>query len=230
MLQAQRSQQLTSGSLFQMRKVSHQLGGDFSLQQIQLDIDHSEIVFITGPSGAGKTTLLKILAGDINPQQGIVVVNDGVVRKDFFISCIYQDLRLIESLSIKDNLYLAYRPEAFKNFHDFERELQQLVKILNVNDRMGLKVKDANGGLKQKVAIIRSLLGRPNVILADEPTSSLDLEQTLKIYQLFEHYQKNMKMSIVWASHQRELVQRFSGRIIHLDVGRLVYAGKACFI
>ncbi|MBT6325532.1 MAG: cell division ATP-binding protein FtsE, partial [Bdellovibrionales bacterium] len=88
----------------------------------------------------------------------------------------------------------------------------------------------ANGGLRQKIAIIRALLTRPEVFIADEPTSSLDYDNAYKLYEVLNLYNAKRGMTVIWASHNRELVKKFTGRVVHLDKGKLVYSGNACFI
>ena len=95
---------------------------------------------------------------------------------------------------------------------------------------MHLKVRDANGGLKHKTALIRALLTRPQVLLADEPTASLDKENAHKIFDLLNFYNVKRNLTVVWATHNRELVKNFPGKIVHIENGKLVYSGHACFI
>ena len=95
---------------------------------------------------------------------------------------------------------------------------------------MHLALDKANGGLKQKVALVRALLAKPEIIILDEPTGSLDVDNARKVYEVLSYYNMKKKLTIIWASHNRELVKKFTGRIIHLDSGKLVYTGHACFI
>jgi cell division transport system ATP-binding protein len=91
-------------------------------------------------------------------------------------------------------------------------------------------MKDANGGLKQKVAMIRALLSKPQVLLADEPTAALDKESAMKLFEILNFYNVRRNLTVVWASHNRDLVKQFPGKIVHLDGGKLIYSGHACFI
>ena len=93
-----------------------------------------------------------------------------------------------------------------------------------------MKVKDANGGLKQKVAMVRALLSKPQVLLADEPTAALDKESAMKLFEILNFYNVRKNLTVIWASHNRDLVKQFPGKIVHLDAGNLVYSGHACFI
>lgn len=212
--------------LFFLEDVSVQFGAIKALRNIHLKIEKGEIVFITGASGAGKTSLLKVLAGQLNPTTGTAYQP----KKTFFISQIFQDLRLLERKTCEANLLSAFDRRIYATKSEFLQDMNELCKILGIKDRLGLKVKDANGGLKQKVAFVRALLCRPEVILCDEPTASLDSENAQRIYDVLNLYNTKRGLTVIWASHNRELVQRFSGRIVHLDKGKLIYSGHACFI
>lgn len=195
------------------------------LKDISLQIRVGEIIFLTGVSGAGKTTLLNVLAGNIMQSRGQMQnLTNG------FVAQVFQDLKLIERFTCRENLQYSYDPSVYKNRKEFTSDLEELSKILGITNKLDMKLTDANGGLKQKVAIIRALLSRPAVILADEPTSALDYENAKRFFDLLNIYNAKRKMTIIWASHNRELVQKFSGRVIHLDKGRLIHSGHACFI
>ena len=217
---------VSNSNLFYLEDISLQFGNIKALSHVQLNIEKGEIVFITGTSGAGKTSLLKILAGEIEPTSGRVKRPSSTV----FVSQVFQDLRLMGNLTCKENMSLAYDPSFYSSKKEFQKDLMELSRILGITDRLDIQIKSANGGLKQKVAIIRALLCRPDVIVCDEPTSSLDSENARKVFEILNLYNVKRKLTVVWASHNKELVKQFSGRIVHLDSGKLVYSGHACFI
>jgi len=212
-------------TLFKLDNVRVSFNGLDALKDVNLQVNSGEIVFLTGASGAGKTTLLNVLAGNIQPTAGKSFANPS----NFSVQ-VFQDLRLIERMTCRENLMFAFDPTIYKSRSEFSSDLEELAKILGISSRLDMKVRDANGGLKQKVAIIRALLTRPNVFIADEPTSSLDFDNAKRLFDLLNIYNTKRKMTIIWASHNRELVQKFTGRIIHLDKGRLIHSGHACFI
>ncbi len=222
-------QKLTS-QLFYLDNLSVVYDGLIALKSIQLSIERGEVLFVTGASGAGKSTLLRVLAGDICKFSGKKMDPCLLGHGDLFISQVFQDLKLIDRLSIIDNLLVCYDSSVYKNKKEFLGDLNELAKVLGIQSRLNIKVRDANGGLKQKVAIIRALLSKPDVLIADEPTNSLDFENAQKIFDLLNLYSIKRGMTVIWASHNSELVKRFTGRIVHLDKGRLVYSGHACFI
>ena len=213
-------------TLFRLRDVGVSFGRTSALKNIHLDIDRGEILFVTGASGAGKTTLLGVLAGDIEPTMGSCMG----YAENFFCARVFQDLRMIPDISIGDNLMLSFDSKLYGSRRQFLSDLLGLVKILGFEDKLDLKTSLANGGLKQKAASVRALLSRPDIFLADEPSSSLDFESAKKLFELLSLYNAKKAMTVVWASHNRELIKQFAGRIVHLDGGKLVYSGHACRI
>ncbi len=197
-----------------------------ALRSVQLSVKRGEIVFITGSSGAGKSTLLNVLSGKQNATKGRVVLP----QQECFVSQVFQDLRLLESKTCEENLWIAFDKKIYASKNEFYHELVELSRLLSVEDRLSVKIKHANGGLKQKIAIMRALLSRPDILLADEPTCSLDKDNARKVFDILNFYNQKRGMTIIWASHNKELIKQFSGRIVHLDNGKLIYSGHACFI
>ncbi|MEA9355583.1 ATP-binding cassette domain-containing protein [Bacteriovorax sp. PP10] len=219
------------GPIFYCEDVSVQFDEILALKNVQLTIERGEIIFLTGASGAGKTTLLKVLSGLQNPTSGKVIRPDFFSgKKNLFISNVFQDLRLMGKYTCEENLQFAYDSSIYASKAEFNQDMNELSRILGIKDRLHLKINDANGGLKQKVAIIRALLTRPDVLIADEPTSSLDIDNTRRLFDVLNLYNVKRGLTVVWATHNKDLIKSFTGRIIHLDNGRLVYSGNACFI
>jgi len=198
-----------------------------ALKNIHLEIFRGEILFVTGSSGAGKTTLMKLLGGFIKPSKGKLSVN---LDKDALMAPIFQDLHLLENQSIEQNLFTSFDRKLYKSKSDFSEDLIDFAKVLGIYDRLNMKVKDANGGLKQKVAFLRAMLAKPDVLLADEPTSSLDYQNAKKMFDILSLYNTKQALTVIWATHNKDLIKRFNGRIIHLDQGKLIHSGHACFI
>lgn len=214
-------------NLIQLQDVHVQFNEITALRSIHLNIVKGEILFVTGVSGAGKSTLLRVIAQEQMPTRGKVIHPR---RSDCFISQVYQDLRIEREQTCQQNLEAAFDKSIYKKRSEFDSDLNDLCQYLGIKTRLNLKMREANGGLKQKVAIVRSLLTRPDLFIADEPTSSLDAENSKKIFDLLNLYNVKRGMTIVWASHNRELIRTMVGKNVHLDQGRLIYAGHACFI
>ena len=221
----------SGGPLFYCEDVSVQFNELRALKNVQLTIERGEIIFVTGASGAGKTTLLKLLSGIQEPTSGKIIRPNAMSgKKNLYISNVFQDLRLMGKYTCEENLMFAYDSSIYKDKNEFVQDMHELSRILGIKDRLHLKINVANGGLQQKVAIIRSLLTRPDILIADEPTSSLDTDNARRLFDVFNLYNAKRGLTVIWASHNKELIKSFTGRIIHLDNGRLVYSGHACFI
>lgn len=218
---------LRNSFLFHLENVSVSFGKSLALSHISLTINPGEILFVTGKSGAGKSTLLNLLANDINPTVGKRFLPD---HNQNFVVQVFQDLRLMENKTCEDNLWVSYDPSLYKSKNEFYHDMIELVNVLGFKDKLNLLVKNANGGLKQKVAMVRALLSKPQVLLADEPTAALDKESAVKLFEILNFYNVKRNLTIIWASHNRDLVKQFPGKIIHLDSGKLIYSGHACFI
>lgn len=217
---------LRNNQLYELNNVDLSYGKFQALSNISFSIAVGEITFVTGKSGAGKTSLLNILAGDLKADRGKV----RIPSKNIFVAQVFQDLKLFKNLTIEENLWYAFDKSIYKSKNEFHKDMMELCSVLGIVDRLHLKVKDANGGLKQYCGILRALLSKPQVLLADEPTASLDKESSLKLFELLNFYNVKKNLTVVWASHNRELVKQFPGKIVHLEAGRLVYSGHACFI
>jgi ABC-type lipoprotein export system ATPase subunit len=215
--------------LFHLDNLSVEFGSLRAIKSVQLTVYPGEILFVTGPSGAGKTTLLSVLGGHIEPTSGKAILPEARSSKHF-VSTVFQDLRLLQKKTCEDNLWMAYDSAVYASKSDFYRELEDLSRLLHVYDHLNHKIEDCNGGLRQKVAMIRALLSRPTAILADEPTSSLDRENSYRLFEVLNHFNHKKGLTIIWATHNKELIKQFPGKIAHLDQGRLVYSGHACFI
>jgi cell division transport system ATP-binding protein len=127
-------------------------------------------------------------------------------------------------------MWMAYDSSLYDSKNDYYREMEDLSRLLGVYDHLNQKIEDCNGGLKQKVAMIRALLSKPTALLADEPTSSLDKESSYRLFEVLNHFNQKKGLTLIWATHNKELIKQFPGKIAHLDQGRLVYSGHACFI
>lgn len=213
---------------FSLENVSKTFKAVKALDAVSLNITKGEILFVTGASGAGKTTLLNILAGDQRADHGKVYLSQQ--HSNLFVTRVFQDLRLLSNLSCYDNLCVSYDSTLYSSKKTFNDELMELCRVVGINHLLHEKVKNVNGGAKQKVAIIRALLSKPDVLLADEPTCSMDKENAMKVFDVLNYYNTKRSLTVIWASHNRELVRNFPGKIVHLDQGRLVYSGHACFI
>lgn len=203
--------------------------GTKALKGVSLTIKDGEFAFIVGPSGSGKSTLIKLLAGEIRPTSGKVNINNfdvGTIhQKDIpymrrTIGVVFQDFRLIDKKTVYENVAFVMRAVGAP-----ERVIKKRVPY--VLDLVGLLHKarrhpdELSGGEQQRVAIARALVNNPNVIIADEPTGNLDPARSLELMMLLEKI-NSLGTTIVVVTHEKELVDQFSKRVISIDGGMVI--------
>lgn len=191
------------------------------LNDVNLDFNKNELVFILGTSGSGKSTLLNSIALNIDIDKGDIIYKDKVVNKlkrnnkdsyrNQVIGMIYQDYNLIDYMNVIDNVMLPSNRKISKN------KVDNLLKELNIYDKKHVLVNKLSGGEKQRVAIARALINSPKIILADEPTGALDNMNSIRVMDILKKLSKNILVIVV--SHDTELANRYADRIIRIDDG-----------
>jgi cell division transport system ATP-binding protein len=201
------------------------------LRDITLDLAPGSFHFLTGPSGAGKTTLLRLICLAEHPSRGLISLFGknlaGLSRRDLTplrrkIGIVFQDFRLVPHLSAFDNVALPLRvagaPEA--TLRDNVRELLEWVGLA---DKLEARPATLSGGQQQRLAIARAVIGRPSLLIADEPTGNVDDAMALRLLHLFEQLNK-LGTTLVIATHNAALAKQSSRPILHLENGELAAA------
>ena len=198
------------------------------LKNITFTVEKGEMVFITGPSGAGKSTLLKLMYMAELPDEGEITIDDihlsslnmqqvPMLRRN--IGVVFQDFKLINNLTVFDNVALALHIRQFS-----EREVRSLasdaLKKVSLRHVADSYPRSLSGGEQQRVAIARAIVGGPIVLLADEPTGNLDPNTSLDIITLFRGL-NDQGTTILIATHNRELLRNTDKRTLKLDGGYL---------
>lgn len=200
-----------------------------ALTDITLKIDKGEFIFITGASGAGKSTLLKLMFCIERPTQGQIIIagknisrfTEGDIpllrRKMGFV---FQDFKLLNNKTVFDNIALALRITGVTN-REISKKVLKVLTYLGLQHRANFKPLMLSGGEQQRVAIARALAKEPSILLADEPTGNLDPERAMDIINLFNDI--NAKgTTVIVATHDRALIDKFSKRTIYLEKGKIV--------
>ena len=205
--------------IIRMFHVHHNFGPQKALIDITLDIAKNEFVFISGPSGAGKTTLLKILYLGEPVSEGQVLV-DGIniariprkkipfLRRKFGI--IFQDYKLIATKSVYDNVALVLEAAGVKS----------ILRSVGMEDRLKSFPPSLSGGEQQRIAVARAIIGDPKIILADEPTGSLDDASAEAILDLLRGVHIR-GATVIIATHDKTLMRKTGGHVLTLQQGRL---------
>jgi D-xylose transport system ATP-binding protein len=211
-----------------LRGVSKRFGAVSALTDIDLDVHAGEVVALVGDNGAGKSTLVKILAGVHSPSGGTITFNgapvtfpDPSAALDMGIATVFQDLALCENLDVVANIYLGRELIPLRlDEVAMERRSWQLLNELSARiPSVREVVASLSGGQRQTVAIARSLLLEPKVILLDEPTAALGVAQTAEVLDLIERVRAK-GLGVVMISHNMEDVRAVADRIVVLRLGR----------
>lgn len=201
-----------------------------ALNGITLNIKEREYVAITGPSGCGKSTLLHMLAALDKPDSGqLDVAGENLLKlrhQDSFrrhqIGLVFQMHNLLPHLSAIDNVRVAMLG-AGVNHHEQTERAKQLLDQVNLGDRSYRRPPELSGGERQRVAIARALANRPRILLADEPTGSLDSAQVTVALKILEELRANENVTVVVVTHD-DMVAAAADRTIHMKDGRVLDA------
>lgn len=184
--------------------------------------------FITGPSGAGKSSLLKLIYLAARPSAGVVrlfgedtghVAHRELPRLRRRIGVVFQDLLLLDHLSAFDNAALPLRIAGHRP-SEYRGDVAELLAWVGLGKRMGALPPTLAGGEKQRLAIARAVVNRPEILLADEPSGNVDHEMALRIYRLFVELNR-LGTTVVIATHDQDMVARANKPVLHLEDGRL---------
>ena len=198
------------------------------LRDISFHLRPGSFHFLTGPTGAGKSSLLKLLALSHRPSRGLVTLFNKEVstlaRDDLpavrrKIGVVYQDFRLLDHLSALDNVALPLKIAGAKDEQIYQH-VAELLDWVGLGNQVDAKPPTLSGGEKQRVAIARAVINRPRLLIADEPTGSMDAEMGLRLMYLFQELNK-IGTTVVVATHDLDLIQRFGNPVMYLKDGLL---------
>jgi cell division transport system ATP-binding protein len=198
------------------------------LRDLSFHIEPNSFQFLTGPSGAGKTSLLRLLFLSLKPTRGLITVfgNDVVtLSKDALavlrrrIGIVFQDFRLLDHMTTYENVALPFRVLG-KDESSYRGEVIELLRWVGLGDRMGALPPVLSGGEKQRAAIARAVIARPQLLLADEPTGNVDPSLAQRLLRLFVELNKS-GTTILIATHDIQLMDQYDARRLVLHDGRL---------
>jgi cell division transport system ATP-binding protein len=198
------------------------------LRDLTFSIEPRSFQFLTGPSGAGKTTLLRLILLSVKPTRGLIslfgqdvskISNDSltVVRRRMGI--VFQDFRLLDHLTTYENVALPLRVQG-REEASYRAEVVELLQWVGLGDRMHVLPPVLSGGEKQRAAIARALIVRPDLLLADEPTGNVDPSLARRLLRLFIELNR-LGTSVVIATHDLTLMDQLDARRLVLGDGRL---------
>lgn len=198
------------------------------LSDLNFALPKGSFHFLTGPSGAGKTSLLRLIYLARKPSRGAVRLfgadtrsltrkqAPGIRRR---IGVVFQEFRLLDHLSVFENVALPLRVTGQKR-KDYEEDVRELLAWVGLGDHVDARPPTLSGGEQQRAAIARAVVGKPDLLIADEPTGNVDPEMGRRLMRLFVELNR-LGATVVIATHDLQLVRSFSAPILTLSGGRL---------
>ena len=218
--------------MIQVENIEKSFGSLQVLRGISLNINKGEVVSIVGPSGAGKTTLLQIMGTLDTPNAGKVIINGMNVLhfkekelsafRNQHIGFVFQFHQLLPEFTAIENVMMPALI-AGKNKLDAHQNAFELLSFMGLQNRSDHKPNELSGGEKQRVAVARALVNHPDVVLADEPSGSLDSLNKTELHQLFFELRNRLNQTFVIVTHDESLA-KMTDRTIHLKDGMIIQA------
>jgi len=224
-----------AASMLKVSHLSHSFGAHWALKNVTFSLEKGEFLFLSGPSGAGKTTLLRLLHGALPVQRGGVSVAGfdlarlsgrtvPLLRRQ--VSVVFQDFKILPERSVYANVALPLEVRGLAPQH-IGRRVRAVVRALGLENRLDTPGGELSGGEQQRVAVARSIVVNPQVLLADEPTGNLDPELSLRLMDIFMQFHA-YGTTVVLATHSPELIRRHpDARLLRLEDGMITHANWA---
>ncbi len=200
-----------------------------ALDDVGVEVDKGEFVFLIGPSGSGKSTLLRLLLKEEDPTRGSVSVAGKELTKMSrwkvpalrrTIGCVFQDFRLLPNRTVSQNIGFALEVIG-KPSRTIKKVVPEVIEMVGLEGKASRLPSELSGGEQQRVAIARAFVNRPLVLLADEPTGNLDPDTSQDIMLLLERINR-IGTTVVMATHDNNIVDAMRRRVVELNTGRLV--------
>lgn len=203
--------------LIETYNLTKKYGKKLALNKVDLKVDRGQLVAYLGTNGAGKSTTINILTGLLKPTSGTITY-----AKDLKIGVVFQNSVLDDVLSVKDNLNLRAQM-----YHDISKNwLEQLIDLIGIRKFLNQKYGTLSGGQKRRVDIARALIDRPDILFLDEPTTGLDLQTRIVIWNLLQKLQKEQGLTIFLTTHYLEEAENADQMYI-LENGQVLANGSA---
>ena len=206
--------------------------GNKALNGASMQIEDGEFCFLIGPSGSGKSTIIKLITGELKPTSGNVHVNGYTlerIRKREVpylrrtVGVVFQDYRLIDKMTVYENVAFAMRVVGAKE-KEIKERVPYVLELVGLEGKMNRHPNEMSGGEQQRLAIARALVNNPSTIIADEPTGNLDPERSFEIMTLLQMI-NDLGTTVMVVTHERDLVERFDKRVIAINEGKVVSDG-----
>ena len=199
------------------------------LEDVSVDIEKGDFVFLVGPSGAGKSTFIKLILKEIDADEGSILVDDREVTQlsnreipelRRMIGTVFQDFRLLPKKTVFENVAFAMEV-LHKSKRQIRKQVPQILSLVGITDKADKYPDELSAGEQQRVAIARAIINNPMVLIADEPTGNLDPQTGQQIVSLLHHICET-GTAVIMTTHNLNLVEEFPGRILKCEDKSLV--------
>ncbi|MCR5143769.1 MAG: cell division ATP-binding protein FtsE [Lachnospiraceae bacterium] len=204
-----------------------------ALDDVSINIEKGEFVFVMGKSGSGKSTLIKLLLKELNPTEGEIYISGKNLSKinhknipNFRrkIGVVFQNFRLLQDRNVYENVAFALKVVEAPT-KEIKRKVPLMLSLVNLAAKYKSLPRQLSGGEQQRVAIARALVNEPDILLADEPTGNLDDTNAWEIMKLLEEINER-GTTVVVVTHNTEIVRKMNKRVIYIKNGRVVTDGE----
>ncbi len=213
--------------MIKLESISKSYGnGAPALNNLNLDIEDGEFVFVVGASGSGKSTFIKLLLKELNPTEGKIYVDEqdlsklrsrGVAKYRRKLGVVFQDFRLLQDRDVYSNIAFAQRVIGVHP-KEIRKNVARVLSLVGLSEKYRSNPNELSGGEQQRVALARALVNKPSILLADEPTGNLDPDNSWEIMKLLEKVNEQGTTVIV-VTHNMEIVEKMNKRVITMKKG-----------
>lgn len=216
-------------SVVNLNKVSIFQNGELVLSDISLNVNKGDFVFLIGRTGSGKSSLIKTIYGDIPLKKGdgkVVSFSLNNLKENQTpylrrkIGIVFQDFKLLTDRNIFENLNFVLRATGWKDKDLIKKRINEVLSLVSLNNVLKKFSSELSGGEQQRIAIARSLLNNPEIIIADEPTGNLDPQTSHEIMELFQSLNQN-GMTILMATHDYNIIAKFPSKVLKCENGEV---------
>ncbi len=207
-----------------------------ALRGVDLRVEAGEMLAVMGPSGCGKSSLMHILGAMTQPTGGEVRLEgvnladmDDRMRTEFRrdkIGFVFQKFNLLPTLTARANIEIARHIQGSRGDSEVDARLSEILRMLNIEDKMARRPAELSGGEQQRVAIARAVVKHPSILLADEPTGNLDSKNSDIVLEMFRELNRKFGQTIILVTHNPELAT-FTDRVVEMRDGRIANDGSA---